>query len=506
MLVLLIAGYFIARALVQKQVDAALQQLPPSLHVSYSTLDVGVLTGSLVMHGLVATFVPGADSLHRHRVEVDRVAVGGIRFWALLSSKRFGAGRLQVVGGTASLDQYLLDKNLPFPRVQLPFTTAFIDRVECKNIQVEAHKGERKTAFLKGGGEIDSVVVEGKEGGEHVGAIRLLATEIRYTIPGAGKIVRVSNLELDSKKGELRADTIRILPTVGKWEMGRIKGRQVDYVEASSEGLRVSGLDVMALLKHRLIANEISVRQNTVYVFRDRRLPLEPGNKPMPADYLKNLPVSVRVGLVKIGTTSFTYEEFPKTGNKTGTLKIVRLKGTISPLINHPGAGDPAHITVRTEGSLMGSGSVEATTSIPLHAGDPYKVEGAFHELDVTSLNSPAENLGKIHLESGKLNSLAFWFTMDEERATGKIVGEYHDLVVDKLRGNSDDKKVDKFKSFFLKKLIIPKNKDHTLPESKRTGKVDYKHDPNRYFSYYLLHSLLVGIKSSFSLGFLLPG
>jgi hypothetical protein len=94
---------------------------------------------------------------------------------------------------------------------------------------------------------------------------------------------------------------------------------------------------------------------------------------------------------------------------------------------------------------------------------------------------------------------------MNEEKATGKIVGEYHNLVVDKLKGD-DRKKVDKVKSFFLKKLIIPKDKDHTLPESKRTGKVDYKREPDRYFSYYLLHALLVGVKSSFSLGFLLPG
>lgn len=68
---------------------------------------------------------------------------------------------------------------------------------------------------------------------------------------------------------------------------------------------------------------------------------------------------------------------------------------------------------------------------------------GAFHDLDVTTLNPSAENLGNIHLESGMLNSLSFQFEMTEEKATGKIV---------------------------------------------------------------LLHSLLVGIKSSFSLGFLLPG
>jgi hypothetical protein len=235
-------------------------------------------------------------------------------------------------------------------------------------------------------------------------------------------------------------------------------------------------------------------------------LPIESGEKPLPAESLKALPVSLRIGSVSLGTTTFSYEEFPKKGDKPGTLTIYRLKGSIEPLINKPEAGDPAYLTMRTEGSLMNSGSVTAVTKIPLHKGDPYRVEGAFHELDVTKLNDPAENLGKLHLESGMLNSLAFWFEMSDEKATGKIVGEYHDLVVDKLKENSTEQKVDKLKSFALKKFIIPKDKDRSLPEKKRTGKVDYKRDPQRYFSYYLLHSLLVGVKSSFSLGFLLPG
>jgi hypothetical protein len=133
-------------------------------------------------------------------------------------------------------------------------------------------------------------------------------------------------------------------------------------------------------------------------------------------------------------------------------------------------------------------------------------VEGAFHELDVTSLNNPAENLGHLHLESGMLNSLDFRFDMTDEGSTGQIVGEYHDLVVDKLKEKSDEKKVDKMKSFALKKFIIPRNKDKSLAVRKRTGRVKYKRDRERYFSYYMLHSLLVGVKSSFTLGFLLPG
>jgi len=461
---LLIAGYFILGQVVRRKVDTVLQQLPPSLHVTYVRLDVGLLSGSMVIHGLVVKFAPLADSQHFHRMSLDLVTVQGIRFWTLLSSKKLMVGRLAEEGGAAVLDHYLLEKNVPIPKVELPFTKAMIDRLEMRDMRVDVH----------------------------------------YPISGAGEVVHLRGFVL--QKNRLTVDTLRVLPALDKLEMGRRKGYQLDCIEASSEGLVVEGLDVPALLQKRLIADEISVRRNTIYVFRDRRLPLEPGNKPMPAEWLRRLPVLVKVGKVKIGTTSFVYEEFPKKGDKTGVLKIVRLKGTIVPLINHPEKGDPAYLTMKMEGSLMGSGLVSATTRIPLREGAPYEVEGAFHELDVTSLNPSAENLGNIHLESGTLNSLAFWFTMDAEQATGKIVGEYHHLVADKLKGNGGEKKVDKLKSFFLKKLIIPKDKDRSLPEVKRTGKVDYKRDPSRYFSYYLLHSLLVGVKSSFSLGFLLPG
>src|SRR6185437_15307239 len=189
-------------------------------------------------------------------------------------------------------------------------------------------------------------------------------------------------------------------------------------------------------------------------------------------------------GSVSLGSTFFEYEEYPKLGKETGKLKIYRLHGTLEPLINHPRAGDPAFLTMTMHGSLMNSGTVTATTKLPLRKGDPYKVEGAFHELDVTSLNNPAENLGHLHLESGMLNSLDFRFDMTDEGSTGQIVGEYHDLVVDKLKEKSDEKKVDKVKSFALKKFIIPRNKDKSLAVRKRTGKVKYKRDRERYFSY----------------------
>ena len=102
-------------------------------------------------------------------------------------------------------------------------------------------------------------------------------------------------------------------------------------------------------------------------------------------------------------------------------------------------------------------------------------------------------------------NKLEFQFIATEEKATGKIVGEYHNLVIDRLKIEDGEKQIAKVPSFFLKHLIIPKNKDESLDIAKRTGKIDFDRDPTRIVTLYFLKALLDGIRASFDLGFVLP-
>jgi len=498
-----------------------LQNLPPGFTAAYSSIEPGLFTGSLVIHDLRVRFEPGPDSSHHHEISINRIAVRGIGYFSLLTAHRLHIRYVQLQGCEATFDDYLLDKKIPMPKMQdpPPFREVSLDEFEIRDMNARVYKeegkGGHKTTFETLGYEGNLIVrqIQLRDVNRpidstnlHYGAVRVLGKSAVYVIPGAYEKLRLKNMELNSSDSTLRIESARVDPTVDKEELGRIKGVQVDVVEALSEGIAVTGLEVRALSEQRLIANKITIRTNNIHVFRDRRLRREEEEKPLPIDYLRSQPVTVRVKSVKFGTTTFSYEEFPAKGDETGTLRIVRLSGSLSPLINHPVEGDPAYLTMVSEGSLMGSGTVTATTKMPLRKGEPYKVEGAFHELDVTKLNPSAENLGGLHLASGMLNSLAFQFDMTAEKSTGKIIGEYHNLVVQKLKNLKEPRKVDKMKSWALKAFIIPLNKDRSLPESKRTGAVDYKRDPSRQFSYYLLHSLLVGVKKSFALGFLLPG
>jgi hypothetical protein len=177
----------------------------------------------------------------------------------------------------------------------------------------------------------------------------------------------------------------------------------------------------------------------------------------------------------------------------------------LSPFINHPLASDPDHLTMHASGSFMGSGTMNGTVIMPLQANKPYHIKGVIENLELTKLNLASENLGKIRIKSGFIDLLSFDFEMNDERSIGKIIGAYHHLILQQLEKHTDKKNVARFSSFMLTHLVIPLNKDKSLPEKKRTGKVNYVRDPTRFVAHYFLQSLLMGIKKSFALGFLLP-
>jgi len=326
-------------------------------------------------------------------------------------------------------------------------------------------------------------------------------SHISTAIPGSFNTIQVNKVAVNSKEQALEAEGIKIIPQYDKYELGKKLGRQADYIEGSIAGIAVNGLHVKQLAQQKLQAGNISVNKCNVYIFRDRRLPRLNKQQQLPVAFMKKLPVELDVKKVVVKNSAVAYEEFPKDGNQTGILKVVNMNMSVYPLTNNPKIAAGMHNHV--EASIMGSGTVNADIFMPLNSDSEYYVNGSIDNLSLTALNPSAENLGKFHIESGLLNNLSFRFWLNEEKAHGKIVGEYHNLVLDKLKGN--DKKKAAIPTFALKTIIIPKNKDRSLPVSRRTGIIRYENDPTRFFSFYLVKSLLSGVRDSFTFGFLLP-
>ena len=336
--------------------------------------------------------------------------------------------------------------------------------------------------------------------------IKCNLSELRYFNNNSHHTLAINKLDLDSEKEIIRINDLKLIPQYGKYEFGGKLGHQADRVEATIREIEIVKPDISRLFQERLVAEKILIRESRAYIFRDRRLPMVQKNIPLPVAYMKTVPFDIRVNTCMLAASVVEYEEYPKEGfEKTGVLRIEKINATISPLINHPLGKDPDHITMSVNGSIMGSGTVHGTIIMPFRSNQPYHITGAIENLELTKLNSSSENLGKIRIKSGFLNFLSFDFVMTNERSTGKIIGAYHGLVIQPLKKHTDKKNVADFASFMMRHLIIPLNKDKSLPEKKRTGDVNYARDPTRFVSHYFLQSLLMGVKKSFTLGFLLP-
>jgi hypothetical protein len=329
-------------------------------------------------------------------------------------------------------------------------------------------------------------------------------SDLHVAIPDTYHSVQIRNLTLDSKKSIFHIDSLKINPQYGKVDFGRRIGHQSDRIEALIAAIDVKNPDVMGLLHHKVIADKILINEIRSFIFRDRRIPRSLQVKPLLMGYLKKIPLQIRVNILKLNHATVVYEEFPEKGSQSGILKIENVRLSLSPFINRPTTSDGKYLNLRVSGSIMGSGNINALLYLPLNSGN-YFVKGAINDLDLTTLNSSSENLGNLRIKSGFLDNLSFQFNFNEEKSTGELVGEYHHLILEKLKESEEGKKVARFQSFMLKKIIIPKNKDKTMSESKRKGKINYKRDPTRFISHYFLQSLMTGIKSSFKFGFLLP-
>jgi len=446
------------------------------------------------------------DSLHigsLNKVEIPSIKITGFNVPDLLRSDTAMIKGIKIDKGNIRISENensLKTKSLPFDLKKIR-----VDVFQLSNASI-SYQDKINECRFRANVHLNKIEIKSLEKGDfNFGSVKCSLSGIHYS-GNSYHNIEIKTAELDSKKEIAQIYDLKVIPQFGKYEFERKLGHQADRVEADIPRIDIMKLDVDKLFQKKIFAEKIKISGGRANVFRDRRLPRLQKICPLPITYLEKIPIDIRVKTCELAGSTVEYDEYPKTGyGQIGLLRLERIGASLSPLINHPIPSDPAYLTMKVNGSIMGSGTAYATIKMPLQKNNPYHVKGMIEKLEVTKLNSASENLGRIRIKSGLLDFLSFDFNMTAEKSTGKIIGAYHRLIIQQLKKHSDKKNVADVTSFMLRRLIIPLNKDQSLPERKRTGKVNYVRDPTRFVSYYFLQSLLTGIKASFALGFLLP-
>jgi hypothetical protein len=146
--------------------------------------------------------------------------------------------------------------------------------------------------------------------------------------------LHIGKISLNSEDSILKIDSVKLIPQLGKLELGRKLGHQADCISATVPSVTIRGLDFRQLQQNKIIADKMKINDAVVYIFRDRRLPRQRKDLPMTAEYLKQIPFDIFINVFDLSNITATSEEFPKEGEKTGYIKITGIHVNMQPFFN----------------------------------------------------------------------------------------------------------------------------------------------------------------------------
>ncbi|HEV2355094.1 MAG TPA: hypothetical protein VGR89_12680, partial [Puia sp.] len=154
-LLLFVAGFFMANALVCRKVADALRELPASMTVHYRSLRANVLTGSIQLGSIYGTYAPAPG--HSHSVSVDHMAIKGFSMIAWLTSRRMRIREIDVEGLAADLDQEFSGNDSATKQISLPTIDGRVGRIVLSGLRVRGTHRGRQIFSLEGDVQLDSV-------------------------------------------------------------------------------------------------------------------------------------------------------------------------------------------------------------------------------------------------------------------------------------------------------------------------------------------------------------
>lgn len=449
-------------------------------------------------------------------ISVSEVTAKGANLTNLIFRRRLGFQSLQLIS-----PHFVFRKNSQFfpdsvKRGKKPFTITaesinlhaarvdYLDSASCKsfteftsNIQVSA-----MTINLH------------PDKGPHVSMDMIKFDSTQVVLPQAFYTLVAKETKIDFTNGLVDLDTLQIIPHYDKLTFGRKKGHEADRIEGTIPFINLSGFSLLYQDTVAVKASSANI-QMFIKVFRDKRLALKGSFKPLPVQFLRQLPFGLRIDSLEITKSFVEYEEIAEKADTPGKVFFDDLHAVIRHINNDNKLNDGKTIMHATA-TVMGQGNLRVRSEFPWASTKKCMIEGSLEEMPIPKVNSMLESVANMKAESGKLESLTFKFAYNSIRSDGTLELNYNNLKLisykddDKLKKKEDRKHKGKrkkepekknfLKTFILNAFVVKKNMDEKMPEGKRTGTILFYRDINRSVFNYWWKSLLSGLRDAFNL------
>ncbi len=488
-----IAGYFVKEAKVKVHAAIIMQ---PATHtqISLEELDYNASTRSVTLK----KFLQLNTQLQKPTYELQGVSIAGLNTDSFVLRKQLRADHLKTESGL--LNFYVKKKTSTDSKAASTetidiennyFDEAIVDAVTINNIDVAIYDQQKPTTAPTVFKSVNftAIDIQKVQSGSRIRNLLNTATWILYA-KGIGYktkdglyAISIGPFVIDNQKSTISIAYCHVLPLITEAQFSaRIKVQQ-DLFKLQVKNIRLSGVDIPAILNRNRIVADLAQLEPTLNVFNDRTVPINPASKvgKYPAQLLLKLDLPVHVKKVLISKGMIAYKEKGAQSKEKGTVFFKNVSATIQNVTNIPASiKRDTMLAIQSKAQFMGASLLTAKWAMPLNktTGD-FSIVGYTNKFNATVLNPMIEPLGMASIKKGIIHSLNFSIYGNDDEANGTSTIKYDDLSIELLK-NKEGELETKVLASALANLVI-KNSNPTN-DVIRKGDISMKRDITKSF------------------------
>lgn len=512
--------------LLKQELQGYVTDLSDSLYsIKFKDLRLDVLSGSVTIEkaSMIADSAVYQRLLSQQKaptdlytISVDRLELKYFKLWRYFIGKNLSAAFLTVTGPSIVLEQNATIKDTSKPKTAYQnisskmksifigklvldstnFKYVFIRKDSSRVIHQFHNLRVRINDFL-----IDSLALDDPTRFLYARNYEIGMKDYMSRTRDSLYWMNVRGIRYDAALRTLHIGRFELQPRYDKAAFQRKNGVQKDRFEVIFNDISLRNLNPRLLLQEQQIwAQQVNIQGGKMDIYRDRTLPMPPGNKlgQYPHQLLAKLNVPLNIDTLTGSNINIQYTELSPLTGQTGYINFSHVHSRIRHITNIDSlVAKNRHMTADVDAVFMQSGKLTARFDFMLNdKAARFDVAGQLNNMNGKDLNVVTKPLGKIEIKSCDISEMTFNIKGDERKATGHVKLLYQRLKIAVLEQNKDHQgyKRKGLISFVANALVI--NSDNPLKGEKvRTANVNYTRDIHKSFFNLVWKTLFTGVK-----------
>lgn len=517
------------KGILDKQLSRSVKESSDSLYtLAYKEISLNLLTGSIGIENVA--LLPDSAVYARmvaeqrapstvYNATMSHLQISGMNILQYFLHKKVNAGSFVVKDPEITIidDQRSIDttpKESLYASLHKNFSAFSVGRIDLSDTKLTFTQikkdSSRVITRLQGvdmkirGMEIDSISENDPARFLYARNFDLELDKWDYRTPDSLYWLHVNKISYNAVGREMNIAEIKLTPRYNKPDFDKKIKTQQDRFQLVFRELRFQGIPFIALLqRQQLFVKKIDINGGEINVYRNRGLPMPPGNKlgQFPNQLLHKLEMPLHIDSIQAKGVDISYTELSQQSGDAGKIMFHNAGGVFRNISNVDSlVMRNNHCIIDLHAILMKTGKLRARFDFTLaDTTGAFAVAGLLNDMDGKEFNQVTTALGNIQIRSALIKELEFNMRGHERSASGTLKFLYSNLKIGMLKDEEDKNGNRKKKGLasLLANLLAIKNENPSPGEPVRVVKPTFRRDIQKSFFNLVWKTIFTGVKET---------